>query len=318
MKYLEYSRLRAFVARYFACSNPDRRVGRLGIFDSDYIDIFRFFGPEGMRPSDVRVFYLDEPFQIQDPLIREFALTTAQQMRAEGRIYDGGPVMKLASCTLGAGEPHITVQPCDYSLQAGTCFALDLPDARFESVGGTLRDYYRRGCIVPTFENNPLAICLGVSGMLMVEEGSERFILRAERASHLASLEESSGPSVAGVVDYITGHPNLAELIVAAMSNEIQEELGLLHGEYEIIPLAWATELFRGERPQIFCLIRTLLERDGVMARLNAVPKERREFESVRFMPLYGGTMLDQKDLDTLNFEAKMNFYLAEEYLGLG
>jgi hypothetical protein len=88
-------------------------------------------------------------------------------------------------------------------------------------------------------------------------------------------------------------------------------------GDYEIIPLAWATELFRGERPQIFCLIRTLLDREGVTARAELIPKERREFKDVQFMPLYGGTMLNQKDLDTLNFEAKMNFFLAEEYLSL-
>ena len=317
MKYLEYSRLRAFVARYFACSDPDRRAGRLGLFDTDYVDVFRFFGGEGMRTSDVRVFYIAEPFQFTDPAISEFAQRTAAKMRSEGRIHDGGPVMKLASCSLGADAPHITVQPCDYGLQAGSCFALDLPDVRFDSGGGTLRDYYRRGCIVPTVENNPLAICLGVCGMLIVDERGERFVLRAERSSHLASLEASGGPSVAGVVDYATGYGNLATLIESAMGNEIEEELGLHPGEYEIVPLAWATELFRGERPQIFCLIRTLLNREGVTARLNAIPLERREFESAQFLPLYGGTMLNQKDLETLNFEAKMNFYLAEEYLSL-
>jgi 8-oxo-dGTP pyrophosphatase MutT (NUDIX family) len=305
------------VSRYFAGSEEDRRVGRLSLFASDYIDIHRFFGADGVRPSDVRVLYFNEPFRLSDPLIGDFALKIAERMRSEGRIYDGAPVMKLASCDFGNTGPHITVQPCDYALQAGTCFALDLTDARFESVGGTLRDYYRRGCIVPTVANNPLAICLGVCGMLIVDERGERYMLRAERSRHLASLEASGGPSVAGVVDFVTGYGNLAELVESAMGNEIEEELGLHPGDYEIIPLAWATELFRGERPQIFCLIRTLLDREGIMARLNAIPKENREFESVRFLPLYGGTMLNQNDLDTLNFEAQMNFFLAEEYLSL-
>jgi len=317
MKYLEYSELSAFIAAHFPGSEDSRKVGRLKQFLSDYIDTVRFFGPEGMRPSDVTIRYLNEPFVIQDHLIAEFASKTAETMRSEGRLYDGPLSMKLAACDFNSETPTLIVQPCDYALQAGSCFALDLPDRRFDHAGGTLRDYYRRGCLVPRVDNNPLATCLGVCGYLIVDDRGDRFVLQVKRSSKLASLENTFGPSVAGVVDYTTGHRNLQQLVKSSVTRETEEELGLLPQEYETIPLAWSIELFRGERPQIFCLIRTLLSREELTARLQAVPADRREFDAFEFIPLYGGTIIDQKHFDTLNSEAKMNFFLMEEYLSL-
>lgn len=317
MKYLEYAELPAFIAAHFPGSEDSRKVGRLKQFLSDYIDTVRFFGPEGIRPSDVTIRCLNDPFVIPDSLIAEFAMKTAEIMRSEGRLYDGPMSMKLAACDFNSETPMLIVQPCDYALQAGSCFALDLPDRRFDHAGGTLREYYRRGCIIPRVDNNPLAICLGVCGYLIVDERGDRYLLQVRRSSKLASLENTFGPSVAGVIDYTTNHPNLQHLITASMACEVEEELGLLPQEYETIPLAWSIELFRGERPQVFCLIRTLLTREELTARLQAVPADRREFDAFEFIPLYGGTIIDQKHFDTLNPEAKMNFFLMEEYLSL-
>jgi hypothetical protein len=317
MKYLEYSELPAFIAARFAGSELSRRVGRLGQFLSDYIDTTRFFGPEGIRPSDVSVRYLNEPFVIPDKVIADFAAKTAERMRAEGRLRDGPLSMRTASCRFDGETPTLIVQPCDYALQAGSCFALDLPDRVFDHAGGTLRNYYRRGCLIPLPDNNPLATCLGVCGYLIVDEFGDRFMLHVRRSSSLASLENTFGPSAAGVVDYVTGYQNLQELIVASMSREVEDELGLHPQEFEVAPLAWSTELYRGERPQIFCLIRTLLTRSELSARLQTVPAYNREFASFEFLPLYGGTIVDQKHFDALNPEAKMNFFLMEEYLSL-
>lgn len=307
----------AFIAAHFPGSEDSRRVGRLGQFLSDYIDTVRFFGPEGLRPSDVAIRYLNEPFVISDHLIAEFVSKAAAQMRSEGRLHEGPLSMKPAACDFNSETPTLIVRPCDYALQAGSCFALDFPDKRFDHAGGTLRDYYRRGCLIPRVDNNPLATCLGVCGYLIVDERGDRFLLQVRRSSKLASLENTFGPSVAGVVDYTNVHRNLQQLIVSSMAREAEEELGLQPQEYETIPLAWSIELFRGERPQIFCLIRTLLTREELTARLQAIPVERREFDAFEFIPLYGGTIIDQKHLDVLNPEAKMNFFLMEEYLSL-
>jgi len=119
------------------------------------------------------------------------------------------------------------------------------------------------------------------------------------------------------VVDYRAGFADLAQLIRKSLTTEISEEVNLRYGEYEIIPLGWAIELFRGERPQLFCLIRAPFERSELTARLEAVDPSRREFKSYEFLPLYGGAVLDKKHFEQLNFEAQMNFLLLEEYLAL-
>jgi hypothetical protein len=225
--------------------------------------------------------------------------------------------MKLVASDLAGSAPSIIVQPTDYDLQAGTCLAMDMPHAFLDNHCGSLRNYYRHDCADPTVPNNPLAICLGVSGSLIIDEGGDRYLLNVERSSRLASLGGTIGPSVAGGVDYATDSSNLAELIDAALGAEIEEELNLRGGEYDIEPLAWAIEPFRGERPQLFCLIRTLLDRKELTARLESIRDEQREYASFEFVPLYAGLIPEQSVLDAMNFEAKMNFYLAEEFLSL-
>jgi hypothetical protein len=290
-------------------------VGRLRQYASDYIGIVRFFGGSRIRPCDIAINCKDQPFKIADSKIAKFAKKTARLLRKEGRLYDGPLAMKLAACDLVNRPARITVQPVDYALQAGTCFALDLQHKYFDDFGGTLRDYYRHDCEKPAVENNPLAICLGVSGCLIVDDRGDRSLLKVVRSKRLASLESTIGPSVAGVVDYTDQCSDLSMLIEWALGREIEEELGLARKEYEITPLAWAIELFRGERPQIFCLIQTLLNREKLTQRLESIPPEQREFDSFEFVPLYGGLYLDQTHIDSLNPEAKMNFFLAEEYL---
>ncbi len=315
MRYLDYSKLPGFVNRHFPDSVRESEVGRLRQYASDYISIQRFFGDDRIRPLDIAVRHDDRPFEIADRKIAKFAKKTAKLLRKEGRLYDGPPSMKLSKCDLTNRPASITVQPVDYALQAGTCFALDLEHKYFKEYGGTLRDYYRHDCDKPTVENNPLAICLGVSGCLIVDDRGDRFLLKVVRSRKLASLEGTVGPSVAGVVDYTEECGDLAGLIEWALGTEVEEELGLARKEYEITSLAWAIELLRGERPQIFCLIRTLLDRQELTHRLEAIPPDRREFDSFEFVPLYGGLYLDQAHIDSFNPEAKTNFFLAEEFL---
>ena len=186
MKYLDYSKLAAFRAKHYP--------GEAG---SDYIDVKRFFGRDRLDPSTVPIRYDPRPFEITDPVIDSFAREVASEMRSEGRLYDGSPVMKLVARSLDCETPHLTVQPTDYAFQAGTCFALDVPHPLFDTCGGTLRDYYRHDCSTPTVHNNPLAICLGVCGCLIVEDGRGKYLLTVKRSGHLASLENTTGPSVA-------------------------------------------------------------------------------------------------------------------------
>ncbi len=146
----------------------------------------------------------------------------------------------------------------------------------------------------------------------MVEEQGERYLFQVRRSAKLASLESSGGPSVAGSVDYSTEYSTLADLMSRTLSLEVTEELGLREGEFSIVPLAYGREIYRGERPQLFCLITTPLSRAEIIKRIEAVKDEAKEFDSYQF------SRFDSKadfDLAGLNLEARANYYFVHEYL---
>ncbi len=300
---------------HFRASAHERMVGVGHRGDSAYYDIVRFFGPHAVDPAGIQMKFLDEPFEVDDPLIAQFAVGVERSMRDEGRLYDGFPAMKLAACDLTSPKPSITVQPVDYGLQAGTCYALDLKHELFATHGGTLREYYLTNHRNHTIETNPLAISLGVCGYLMAEEDGRRYLLQVKRSENLASMESSYGPSAAGGVDWTTTCPNLADLTETALRSEVREELNLVDSDFAIVPLAWAIEVFRGERPQSFCLITTSLTLTEIEDRLTTLEPDHREFDNYEWLPLENGCRLSTENLASLNFEARMNYLLIEEYL---
>ncbi len=314
MKYLDDSKLADVLAKYFGASTKERIVGVDHRCDSAYYGIVRFFGANTVDPACIQVKFNDRPFEVGDPLVAQFAAGVERIMRDEGRLYDGLPAMKLAACDLTSAEPSITVQPVNYGLQAGTCYALDLEHELFAIHGGTLREYYLARRTHPTVESNPLAISLGVCGYLMVEENNWRYLLQVKRSGNLASMESSYGPSAAGGVDWSTDHLDLAELTNYALRQEVREELNLSDANFGIVPLAWAMEIFRGERPQLFCLIVTSLTRSEIDGRLAAIDLDKREFDNYEWLPLEDGIRLNTEHFASLNFEARMNYLLLEEF----
>jgi hypothetical protein len=283
--------------------------------DSGYYDIVRFFGDEAVNPASVRLTYDADEFRIPDERIAAFADEMALQMRSEGRLYDGPPAMRLKSVLRSSTDHELIVQPSSYDQFAGSCMALDVEHALFDGKGGTLREYYRSHYPSNAVEDNPLAICLGVCGLLETRERCRAEYLVVRRAMHLSSLEGTYGPSAAGVVDFRTDAVNLQQLIDLQMGEEVREEIDLDAGECEIIPLAFAREIFRGEKPQLFCLIRTDLSSARVASRMEGLPTERREFDEYRFMSLIPESRAPGHDFDTLNFEAQMAWCLTEEFL---
>ncbi len=315
MKYLDSSKLPGFIEANFGGRDHSRQAGVQRQYDSCYHSLVRFFGPDRIDPSDIAVNYLPAPYSLTDPIIAEFAEEIEQRLRAEGRLYDGPPAMKLASCEMSAPPRSITVQPVSYGLQAATCYALDYQHELFKDHGRTLRNYYRHNHKKLAVADNPLAIGLGVCAYVIVEERGRAYLVQVKRSGNLASFENSLGPTVAGAVDFATGYPNLSALTMASLMAEVNEEINLRPAEYKIVPLAWGLEIFRGERPQIFCVIKTGMERMEVAARLESIDPTAREFESYEFHRLYGGALIDRKIFDSLNVEARLNYLLLEEYL---
>jgi len=316
MPLLDPNRLPDFTQRYY--DNPSARlVGRNRAHESFYIDIVRFFGDGTISPADIKIKYNPRPYQITDARIKEFALEIEKRLRAEGRLYDGPLAMKIADFRPHDHQPSITVQPTEYGRFAGSCFALDLEHDLFANHGGTLREYCKQTCPSNSIADNPLAACLGVCGMVLLDNQSTPALLRVKRSGKLASLESSFGPSVSGGVDYSEKYNNLYDLLQSALAQEIQEEIGLHRGEYTIIPLACAREILRGEHHQVFCLIRIDLDRDKLVRRLNGITGPSCEYESFDFIKMNRDNTLDRDAIESMNLEGRMNYYLLEEYFAL-
>jgi hypothetical protein len=314
-KYLDIERFEQSVNRHFGSESQrsERIVGVDRRHDSWYFDIVRFFGQAAIDPVAVQIQYDTTPFVQHDSVIAAFTDRIETALRAEGRLYDGPPAVQIARSDWLSETPFITIRPIRYGGQAAG-FAMDFADPAFERSGGTLREYLRTNYRSTKLEDSPLCTGVGVCGLLIVCEADRKYLLRVTRSSKLASLENSVGPSAAGSVEFADDYRNLAELIEHSMGREIEEELGLERQEYLVRPVAYAREMVRGNRPQLFALVETVLDRSQIADRISALPADTREFSEFEFVPLHN-SRLSEVDIAPLNFEAKMGYYLLEEWL---
>ena len=305
--FLDYRKFLDFLNEHYSSgeSIKARLVGTKRDYDSGYFDIIRFFGSDAIDPQDVKIKYLPDQYELKDQLIEKFAREIENELKEQGRMYDGPFVSRAI---LDGFCERIILQKCRYGTFAGSCFALDEENDIFEEYR-TLRNYYINQKY-SGLEDHPLALCLGICGVLIFRDQNKKKCLLMERSGNLASLENSIGPSAAGTVDYTEKYKTLVELIVDALGSEIQEELNLTSEEYEITPLAYAREIFRGEKPQIFCMIKSTLSQKEISDRLDSIQKPE-EFKSYQFVDL--DDIIFQKIKP--NHEALMNCFLIEEYL---
>jgi hypothetical protein len=318
-KYLDYQQMSGFLQKHFReeVESGATSVGVGRRYRSGYYDIVRFYGRGAVDPGDVEVRYIPGRWKAADPRIAEFTRIVEERLTAEGRLYEGPTITGLVDYDFAVSPPYVAVRETRYGDQAGTCSALDYPHRLFADSGGTLRQYYKSRYPSQAIKDSPLALCLGVCGLLLVEEHGTKYFLRVRRSGRLASLENSMGPSAAGSVDYRTGYRNFRELIGDSLGAEVREELGLGTIDSVIIPLAFAREIFRGESPQLFCLVRTSLTRQEVSSRLESLDAARREFDQYSFVALHEPPDTGPADVEGLglNHEAAMNYCLMEEYL---
>jgi len=313
--FLDVERFGQFVHRHFGSESQERErmVGVDRRHDSWYFDIVRFFGQAAIAPMAVRTQYETIPFVQDDTVVAAFTGKIELALRAEGRLYDGPPAVQIVHVDWSRDAAWIALRPIRYGEQAAG-FAMDLVDPAFEGWGGTLRDYLRINYPSTRLEDSPLCTGVGVCGLLIVSEADRKYLLRATRSSKLASLEGSVGPSVAGSVEFADDYRNLAELIARSMGREVEEELGLERQEYSVRPLAYAREMVRGNRPQLFTMVETALDRSQIADRISGLASEKREFSEFEFLSLKS-ERLSEADIMPLNFEAKMCYYLLEEWL---
>lgn len=317
MKYLNYSLMPDFMNRFFSEELKDSSTlaGADKKYESGYFDITRFFGNQAINPRQVMIDYTPGEFRFDDDIIEVFAREMERKLITENRLYSGPLVMKVVDYDFH-NSPFVKVQKARYGDVAGSCFVLDYPHPLFEKHGGTLREYYKNKYRSHEIKANPLPLCLGICGILHIIENRQRYFLKVHRSARLASLENSIGPSAAGSVDFKSGYGTLSDLIDDALGRELREELNLGKDNYNIIPLAFAREIFRGESPQLFCLVETYLSRKDITFGLEAISKTQREFDSYSFVEIdKRGSCRDKESVASLNHEAIMNYYLIEEYL---
>lgn len=316
-RYLLPEQLPEILDRWYA--DPQLRERRImgpeQIWDSGYFDIFRFFGASAIDPSRITLEYGPSLFRIPDSALARFAAQMAARMKSEGRLYDGPPVMKFASLTVNSAGFVMRVQPAGYADQAGTCFALDIPTEHFGSDYSTARAYvmHRYGPMMG--QSNPLAICLGVCGIVILEEQETRYLVKVHRSGKLASLESSIGPSVAGSVDWTTQCRTVAELLHKSLAAELREELGVDPSQCRITPLAMATEILRGEKPQLFGLIECSMSRAELERCVDSIPSAGREHDRLEFLEWGQVNRPKSEKSAAFNFEARANIELAREML---
>ncbi|PWB71118.1 hypothetical protein C3F09_08285 [candidate division GN15 bacterium] len=314
--YLDMQRFAEFVTRHFNADSQrrERMVGASRQHDSWYFDIKRFFGAGAIDPSAVPIRYEQSAFVQRDSLIAAFTQKIETALRAQGRLYEGPPAVQITRADWIPEEPSVAVRSIRYGDQAAS-FAMDLDDPAFRQWGGTLRDYIRIKYPSTKLEDLPLCAGVGVCGMVVLEDAGRRHVVRVRRSATLASLENTVGPSVAGSVEFADNFSHLAELIERSIERELEEELGLAAGKCHITPLAYAREMVRGNRPQLFAVVETKLDRTQISDRINALPAGKREFSEYTFLPFTNGC-LSAADIEPFNFEAKMCYYLMEEWLG--
>lgn len=311
---VDLARFEEFVAARFGADRNDRLVGIDREHDSGYNCIHRFFGKDKVDPGSVQIRHLKRRFEFTDDRIASFANFREQELRQQGRLKDGPDVAKVVEANFDSDPSVITIQPATYGQFAGSCFFLDRPDPMFGDFG-SLRSYYYAARDSTSTSVHPLAVCLGVAGLILIEENGKPFMLRICRSSRVATMAGTFGASVAGVVDYDSKYKTLLEMMQVSLTQEITEEINLTEDQYRLIPLAYSQELYRGEHPQLFCLVQCQLSKAQLTEQLLEIPEADREFDRFDFLPMSQGRLDNREAISEFNFEGKMSYYLAEEFM---
>jgi hypothetical protein len=253
----------------------------------------------------------DQMFAFSDQRISEFAQKQAERLRAEGKLYDGPPALRLVQLQVSEdlANTKFSVQPCRYADQAGSSFLLNYPDALLNDTGGTLRTYLEQKYHPSQFMEQ-LPGCFGVCGMVIT---SDRKIPVPLRGRLLASMAHTWGPSVAGGVDYDSKLACFDDILATQLPIELDEELGLKQGEYSFTPASCALEGGRGMRPQLFAMITTMLDSIELLERVQSLPEDEREHDDLRWIRLDDPLNWSADLLQSLNYEAAYSLLAASK-----
>lgn len=203
------------------------------------------------------------------------------------------------------GEVSIVTQPCRYFEQVATNLTCDWCSGAIDGdPNATIRTMLEpptpEGKLVSLAESL-LANTLGVAAMVYTRD--HRFFIRIRSNKDLAVMTKGQFHcSVSGAASWKVIHSNVVNGIVTfrilseALCAEVLTELGLEKNEYDIEPLAFARELPRCGKPQLFYLIRV----HYTLAELRRLVQER---EDERLRATTEQSVHPESKLEFLDFE---------------
>ena len=168
-------------------------------------------------------------------------------------------------------DGRIVIEPANYFEQVGSNLTIDWASGLVGGHYDTFRSIIEKpelGCLRPLPTSN-LANTLGVAVFFKT---SDEKILIPIRGNQQAIMSEGRGKfhcSASGVFEWplsIKGKKTVDfEIFLYGMRLEIKRELNINSDQYELIPLAFARELARGGKPQLFFCALSNLDKDSIL-----------------------------------------------------
>lgn len=208
-------------------------------------------------------------------------------------------------------------QGAKYFDQVGTNITIDwesglLPD------GGTIRNSLEKNPQgrLPSFEDSSLANTLGTAVMVLNRE--LRPIMRV-RNPNMGSIPHAGlHVAVSGVLEPKTklepGRYNF-DVFQPGTRAEIESEMGLSTDDYKLYPLAFARELPRGGKPQLFWVAITKLSDDEIRDKMKNA-KEKYEFVPTDEFDFFDKDIEFYSEIaERFTYEGLASFLFTEQFL---
>lgn len=265
----------------------DVRIGYKRCFE-----FFRGLAPNGI-PSKLTVSVLP-PYDVDKTLSIPGFKKSAIAYRLEQKHkkpFDGHAV-RIARWD---GRAHFEIAQADYLDQFVTN-QTEAVDIKLEHLakphqlhlsgdraGSSLRELETIEAALPAFEQSRLANTLGMAAMVITSDGY-LVLPRRNKTVHFAAGYE--GCSVSGVVEWSTGLSAdfLGEVQQQLLGKEAAKELLLGRRDCHVVPLAFARELERAGKPQLFFLLFVDRLLDSLVEAWEASEYPKEEYDSIRWI----------------------------------
>jgi hypothetical protein len=290
---------------------PGGELFRVGALYGEMVPLHRgdqlpIDGDRPVEVSRIDVTMLRNRFSVHAALddfklaARDYVRRTGRQVLRPDQSYENDETPRIRSFDRDGDRVRVKVQRASYEDQIATNLAVDVAGPWFAD-GGTVRSNFAQPeeGRLPPLEHSVLADTLGVAAVVLTPEGTPLFRVRS---GDLAAIQQGALHCT------VSGVGKLAPALVAegrggfdllefGIREEIRTELNLEPGEYDLFPLAFARELPRAGKPQLFFVALSRLPQEELEARSREAP-ERWEFAPNEFhefaSPGEGGLRLDR------------------------